>query len=291
MALTKPMDSSVDYLTCSMKPTEQAQGLFYAMAMAIRQNPDFNQSEAKPWFFRGYKGFQLLSGNSGHFAYGEHSHQGFLVQMSGEYSSKFWLTFVSVADNTSRIDLKTDCELYEPNQNWAQICYHNLLDASGQGGRSFTLLMGNRGRGQTLYVGSRKSDQFGRFYDKSAQMGETAGRVWRYEVEFKKKRAKAVADIFAKIGNEEDRDTLANRIAQEVYWWFDCRGVPPLFDWKGARASKIEVNYDGQIGKIDWIRKQVSPTVKRLIMAGRGEDVIDALGIRDYFSMPQRPGP
>lgn len=288
MTLTKRMTSGVDYLTASMRPTEANEGLFYAMSRAIRQSPKYELSQDNPWFFRGYRGFILLAGGSGHFAYGEHPTQGYLVQMSGDYSLKLWLNFVNVADNVSRIDIKTDCEL--TSGEWEQLgkYYYDHLQENYSGGRGYTLVMGKSGKGQTLYIGSRKSDQYGRVYDKSAETGRVAGKLWRFEVEYKRKYAKGVADRLAEIANEETPSVLGEAINATLYDWFDKRGVPPIFDRKGAAIDRVSSSFDGTMGKVEWIRKQVSPTVKRLILSGQGQVVIDALELDKFYEVTPR---
>src|SRR6185369_3921714 len=47
----------------------------------------------------------------------------------------------------------------------------------------------------TVYVGSRQSERFIRIYDKSAQMGETPNKWYRFEVETKGMVSRALANM------------------------------------------------------------------------------------------------
>jgi len=288
-SITKEISSGIDYLTCSLKPSPTGENLFWALAKSIKDHSVLRGCDERRWRFYGYEGFILTDGGVGHFAYGDHHTQGYLVQMSGEFSLRYWLDFVNCATNISRIDIKTDAELFVPKADMAKECYDWIAE-SEYGRKKFSLIQGLN-TGQTLYVGSRLSEQFGRLYDKSAESGSAElGRVWRYEVEFKGGRAKAVALELSRIANESPIQEFYASIAATCYDWFDKRHVPPVWDRKGQAIKRLSIVAESEMGKVAWIRQQVSPTVKRLITRGKGLEVIDALGLREFYELTPLPG-
>ncbi len=134
--------------------------------------------------------------------------------------------------------------------------------------------------GETLYIGSRRSDQFGRLYDKAAEEANTAlfGRKWRYEVEYKDRRAQ---NVMKALIEPEKRVPLPALIQNAVWWWFDERNIPPLFD--RAYNQRVAFETSGKITdtsrQLTWLTKQVQPTVKRLLAQGEEDAVWAALGL------------
>jgi len=183
----------------------------------------------------------------------------------------------------SRVDLQVSATLKEADPEIAHDCYSYLTELVTEGQVnvpvSYKLILGDvRTRGDTLYLGSRKSSQFGRLYDKGAQL-ETAepGKIWRYEVEYKKPMALHVAKG---LRDAVDRNEA---IIATVYDWFSSRYTAPIFDRKG---SKVVVELTARIHSdevtLAWLRSQVSPSVIRLMERGRGREVFTALQLPLY---------
>jgi hypothetical protein len=143
----------------------------------------------------------------------------------------------------------------------------------------------NSAGGQTCYVGSRVSDQFGRLYDKGAESEEEAsvdpGWVWRYEVEFKSYRAKKLAkqmEASAKL----EKHVVSSKIGELVSMWFRGRGIVPIYNALGAGVSwvtELEARMTDDEASLNWLTVQVRPSVERLLERGRQAEVFEALGI------------
>lgn len=123
--------------------------------------------------------------------------------------------------------------------------------------------------GDTLYVGSRMTESMIRIYDKSMGYGEEQGNVWRWEVEYKKALAGGVAQYLSEYGNAGIDELV----------WAECKSkdlpVP-------AVPSKVNILRDmvtlsSAEMKLNWLGRQVAPTVKFLRRLGLEDKVREAL--------------
>lgn len=201
---------------------------------------------------------------------------GYIIIAKGQLAGKTWDHILPHAARVSRIDLQVTVGLSEPNLNLASAY---MPKVERQGKRKMTLVQNHTG-GQTLYIGSRQSDQFGRIYDKGVQLGQfKPGYCWRYEVEVKKPRAdKVVHNMFEAL---RDGARPVEEVVQYVWHWFNNRSCSPIFAVDDRRQVIIEVGK--RISTVDtkltWLRTQVAPTVQRLMSEGHHLEVIDSLGI------------
>lgn len=271
---------SIDWITATAKPKSEGFSALYKFAKG------FVEDRAKQygalidtWSFYGYQGFIIRE--NGHLAYGERTEQGNLIQAGGDMASQSWQDIAGVADNITRFDICVDVLLNQDDTTIARVCYDWVKQSKvGVRNRKYGLIQGNTG--DTLYVGSRQSTQFGRVYDKSGQMGLAAGRIWRYELELKGKPAWQMASVLLeKCGRaEDDPKSLGKAIVNTVYHWFSDRMVEPLFEHNGKGIAVSTVRATTALDqKLTWLRKQVRPSVLALISRGYEQEVIDALGL------------
>lgn len=272
----------IDYVTVTFTE-ESVPEIWYALGTVKGELETIGK---RKWRFFGYEGDCYFL-KEGHFAIGTSSdaRMGTIVQASGAAARKYWRVLIPKPARVSRIDLAADAKAAPPDPDVARECWEHLGREGASESRYYSLVESRHGisrGGDTLYVGSRSSDQFGRVYDKSAKRKEgDIGSLWRYEVELKRKLAKQVAVQLL----DAAETSLPLMIANYVYEWFRVRGVPPIWDYsKGATLSTVAVI----TGKSDeerllWLRKQVSPTVANFVRAGRADQVLKALGLEDYF--------
>jgi hypothetical protein len=146
--------------------------------------------------------------------------------------------------------------------------------------------------GGTLYVGSRKSECFGRIYDKGAQMGTIPPRMyWRYEVEYKRNHAKLLADlVWLKTHDISQRSKV---IARQVETFFAKAGLP-LPAWTSGSEDYPIVRYATRLttfsSTLKWMAEQVAPALRRLDCNGYLVEAIDALGIKAVGETPELEG-
>lgn len=146
--------------------------------------------------------------------------------------------------------------------------------------------------GQTLYLGSRKSDTFLRVYDKRLEQlhknGGDVGIDWiRWELECKKERAEQVARLiveheglgsvitgvlnnYVRIVNLDDSNI--SRCSTDTLWAHFVATVDKLRLYVADAERSLE-------DKISWFKNQVAPTMAGIIVSSLGDMSI----IYDYF--------
>lgn len=225
----------------------------------------------KKWKALGYEG---KSANGIRWGYSDKL--GWIVILSGHISSKHWRGFVGNAVKATRIDLAVTVALGVEMLDLPRK-YYEEIESQGQRKRTYSLVQ-NTNQGQTLYVGSRQSDRFGRVYDKGVE-SKTAppGMKWRYEAEFKKPVSEQVKKALLCT-----REKSVGKIVGTVYDFFAYRLVKPLFSRSsdGIRiASETRVTTVQK--RLTWLSTQVRPTVQQLILAGYTGEMVEALGLED----------
>lgn len=197
------------------------------------------------------------------------------VSLIGELADPRWQDFHGPDVAVTRLDLAVTA-LFEPalpglvRHEFSRLC---ALAAPGEK-RKWSIVQGSDG-GATLYIGSRKSERFGRLYDRGIKAkSHDIGQVWRWEVEYKGRAAQALADALAPC-------TELNTIASGyVCQWFGQRGVStPPSDVPGLDYTPSIKRQGMAEDKLQWLTKQVAPSVLKLVSAGHRTDVLKALSL------------
>lgn len=273
--------SGVDWLTVTCKRSDH-RGLIYREATRLFDQAKQAGWVQKPWKFKGYNGWKCAG-----LRWGSREDSD-IVMLSGESAALNWMVFLSWATNVSRLDLAVTVSLMKPIKNVAKRVYAKKV-ADGKKpcryAKTYSYVENNQG-GQTLYIGSRASDQFARIYDKGKEdrsLSKIAvGKIWRYEIEFKQYRARRVARQLLEQASQ-DFDGARKSIGQTVYKWFLSREIPLI--WQTDEGLAYSTETYAKVTDVDtqlqWLSTQVSPTVKRLIEGGNGTQVLLALGLSD----------
>lgn len=263
---------AVDWLTITVSDTPGREMLlqkFQRIAEALSMMGETKKS----WGVRDYRGFKC-----GGARWGTRRTDDILI-LSGVDAQAYWRIFAAHATNCSRLDLAVTCQ--------TRRCYPHLLDTylaeireiEGYKTRGYRIDKDVQNFGKTLYVGSRASDQFGRVYDKAAEQRDPVNihRRWRYEVEYKNDYAREGLDNLLSLDEPTDLPPL---IQNTVWFWFDHRGIPPLFErTSGKTEFEVAAKVTDTSRRLSWLSTQVRPTIQELMRAGLEEDVFRALGI------------
>lgn len=202
---------------------------------------------------------------------------------AGEAARKTWRAAVPVASKVTRLDLACDVWLKDPRDQVKESS-RLVLSPAYEGQCNYTMVTGMKGnskgrKGDTLYVGSRQSAQFGRFYDKGLQQGSAPQGKWlRYEIEYKDKAAGQVAKAACVLNPGQ----LGEFIKVGVYDWFLKRAIVPAFlpetDTPGFQV-RAEMKQTTAEKKLAWLNSQVRPTVEYLVEMGFRDQVVNSLGL------------
>jgi phage replication initiation protein len=211
------------------------------------------------------------------------------VQVSGEgcqhlfdhttpFVMHFWLAKVLCVQKLARLDLAYDDFHGNFDADYAEKAYEDEAFKNPRGGSNPQIdrrnpRVGKKQQGETVYVGTRKSNIFWRIYDKAAQKGLHNKVWWRNEVELKKISTDAL-EIPAK--------TYAglNRFACSLN----------LEHGTTFQSSKQRASLDFA-GRIQWARNQVGRTLSDIVESLDG-DIFAAFGLLvdergGKFSIPE----
>lgn len=275
------VSSSVDFLTITVSKHEKAL-LLMQEAQRLKADLEGCGWKVKKWGMKGYVGYRIAG-----MAWGMR-HDGCIMMLSGQDAAINWLPALALADNVTRLDLAATIFLQSPFINVAKRAYARLITDPTlcQTKKRRYSYVENSAGGQTCYVGSRSSDQFGRLYDKGCESSEEAitppGWVWRYEVEFKSYRAKKLAAQMEKTA-ELELESVPDTISHLVFNWFRARGIPPIWNDVATDTNwvlELEARITDDEAALSWLTVQVRPSVERLIGNGREAEVFEALGIK-----------
>jgi hypothetical protein len=181
------------------------------------------------------------------------------------------------ARNVSRLDLQVSVWTHGEQPALAREAYQQLTSQSRQRGRPRSLtLIQSHPKGETLNVGKRISDTYGRLYDwTAAHTKKEAATVWRYEVEFKRRLAARQASALLCAA---DRKTHTSNL---VHAWFKVRGIPPSFSIEDTRLSSGLKLEEGERDCLAWFEASISKTIAREINRHGLPRVLLALGLSD----------
>lgn len=167
----------------------------------------------------------------------------------------------------TRVDLCADYPLRYKTANYVYNL-HKRLDKNQQ---AKSKLIVNSGAGDTLYFGSRESPSYGRIYDKSEAYSAKLGSIWRYEVEMKRVAAQRIAAALLESGDIPR--LLVATIGKAYGKW----GVILPQSFVPEELPKLEMRLTSDDMRLQWIRRQVLPSMLGLVERGKGDAVQDVL--------------
>jgi DNA relaxase NicK len=266
-------DTNVDFLTVTFRcPKEWAESVRQAKRITMMS------CRKKPWFFYGYSGY-VESIEEGHLATGKKAGGG-IVQASGlvaDLLCREWNCWLPDKVRFTRLDLALTFTVNKPIA-LVRHAADNLRD-------DWTVVLPSEAKGGgTLYIGDRKSNAFGRLYDKGAELNRRLSAdqqiqseyLWRAELEVKQARARST---FSEIVKAQASGDLRGFIADTVLTWFRnrCMYLPVLP--KAASIVSVAHRAADDVRTIKWLHEQVRPAVWRLAEKGMDIELAKALNI------------
>lgn len=263
------MSAGVDWLTCTAQHPHRVAGLLSFGRDVLEQEKGAG-GLARAWHWQGFSGW--TAGGAGYGFNGSRA----IVRLSGATARESAADAISLSDNVSRLDVQVTVRPDGSRNDLAKHLYESFPGSGGRRGRpiSRSLIQTNYG-GDSLYIGRRISDSYGRIYNKSAEEREKTDRPrWRYEVEFKRKVAAAQAQAFSKAAN---KDTW---VVGRVYHWFTDRHCSPPISPVASPTERGNARGDSaQARRIQWLRRGVKPVVQQLALEYGWPDVLSLLGV------------
>lgn len=271
------IDSGVDWITAT-HPIGDEGWKFEQLSEELLQGQREAGKEVKRATLRDYTGWR-----------GEHLFTGMreqdaIIVASQEVSARHWPDISRAARNVSRLDLQASVWTHGEQPQLARWSYSRLKRSPAKRGRprSFTLIRSHP-HGETLNLGKRSSDAYGRLYDwTAAHKAGPAQTVWRYEVEFK--RAYALGHARHLLAVPDPRTASA----QLVHGWFTKRGVEPTWHVGDPRLSNGERLVSPDRDALAWFESSLSKTIRKAIDRHGLPRVLLALGLSDLVQPKRR---
>jgi DNA relaxase NicK len=273
------IESRVDYLTatCLKNQLHEGQSFNRALEWAYDavQVEHRKGNDLSPWRSESFEGMK-----SGQICVGRNE-EGLLFRVSGDFAAKNWRTIYQDASNVSRIDCAATIRLTDRWSDLSRVHHDEALLYQKERSPHLRVTRIDGGKhGNTLNIGSRASEGYGRIYDKFLEShAEEYRDCWRYEVEFKKRSALLKAAYLA----TESIDGLLP--ASISLGWFQGRGLRSLRIPMVSVDTSTPFKPSDDSKRLAWISRSVSPVVRLLIEHGRRDEVLTALGLSDMLSI------
>lgn len=263
------LESRVDWLTATAGHDFQGKEL-HALGQIMVERASHTGHKLNTWSFQGYKGFASGDWRAGWGV------QGAIVVVSGVSSNAFAPVLADAARHWSRVDyavtvLDRDDSLAPDNDYWERWPWRdNPIRAQWDMSR-----VQQHAGGSTLAVGQRAAAYYMRVYNKYHESrGEYPRGAWRWEIEMKRHASEAQQRRWRQ--STVDSGYIRDMIATE----FERKSLP--VPWRRERAierdPQIKLKPDVE-RTLDWLRRQVRPSVDFASQAVGVEQVLEALNL------------
>jgi hypothetical protein len=262
------LSAGVDWLTCS-KSGFALGSEFGRLGDELVRGAKEAGTRTRLAILHGYAG---LRGDN--FFFGHHGGDA-LVTLSGPHNPALICDFIQASDNVSRLDLQITVEHTPPEPDLGRINFLQLVEHDTRPGvKPVVTTMYDTKGGHTNAVGARISDSYGRNYDKGVE-GKLCepGRLWRYEIEFKRGRAKKIARQIA-LSRKVTED-----VARSVWAWWSSRGVLPVYQEPRGCLIDTRLPERAEADYLRYFESNVATSVRTAIGLHGIHSVLRALGL------------
>jgi DNA relaxase NicK len=267
------LESAIDWITCTVRAGERASVI--AGRVDAWQKKRIEEGET----VRGFQNRFYTGLSCGGVSFGKRDTDSMLT-LSGRSARRWGATAITWADNVSRLDVQITLRDDDISHNWARYVDEMASTlAEVKAGALTTRLYSKRPKGITAYIGDGGSDRMLRVYDKEAESeGEYPLGSWRWEVQYRKARARSVAQKLLS-GSVLPQECLGAVCAAFASYRIDVPTVCLPIDWKDAGIAHTS----DDVRRLEWLRRCVAPMVERLRDYHSTDTVLDALGLDDVI--------
>lgn len=266
--------SGIDWLSASYS----SDAIDYELVLDRWQESLIHQIDsdykAIPAYLNGYQGARTR-----YLFFGTRD-DGCFIQVTSGMADELFPAIWRDGCNISRLDVQVTLKYDRGIQDEAQKIYSNInrrnRTASAANRVSARYITSTQGGG-TVYVGSAKSRQYGRIYDKYAESGEECYRnAWRYETVLKNNIATSVAQKIPM-----SRDRRCDHTVNVVCEWFARRAIRirALSNVEWVSIDTPVIPPSDAASKLKWLETQVAPSIRWLTERGYRDSVLAALGL------------
>lgn len=265
------LDAGCDWITATTKQVNQSASLsLWASQVFKHQRAVGNVPRA--WGMAGFSGFacgQIQLGMRG---------DEFMVRLSGQLAQSNWKELYKRSESITRFDVQVTHRDNRDPRRRIRTHYRQALSHSSKMKRGpyVTLITGNDGS-DTLYLGRRTSNVYGRVYNKGVESGDPHfARAVRFEVEFKDNLAMLVARDMAYAGG------FVPYAVARTKTFLESRGLSSTF--LGDPLSRIRVSSTPTDleRKLEWLRKSCRKSIHAILEKNMGDQLLAALGLEVF---------
>lgn len=252
-------EAGLDWITITGKDSDGDCELFEAVCQW--QDELSLHHPVRDWGLLGYKGRA-----AGPVRLGFRNDTSYIIQVSGAWAETA-LARIPQLDNlhVTRVDFQVTASVGH-EQMVAHQAYQKALNLEKDNANYPTVTFITGTRGDTLYLGRRTSDKVLRLYDKGAEQGGSKGFLFRWEVEYKKGRARSAwQQVIATVNRT---DFVLSAVKSE----FAKLGIEPWFGSVHSVsivAEKLTPHHEKQL---KWLDRCVRPVIVKLSEKGYGSD-------------------
>lgn len=205
---------------------------------------------------------------------------GHMMQFSGRYADLYYDRTYRYDAHYSRLDAQVTVQFKNMPKRIAKEAYRDATTENETipitRRRKLWIIVGSDG-GDTFYCGSTSADARGRLYNKEVQSEDTNyTRCWRYEVQLRNQAAMGL------IGSLQTRPTDRTQFLSDwVAIWWEKRGIhtPWTVDDAQLVIPPIKTLPTDDERKLNWLKHQVSPTVRYLLTKIDKSVILELLGL------------
>lgn len=203
-----------------------------------------------------------------------------LMRLSGQLAKENWCKAYECSSNVSRLDLQATVRYTPEVKTVAERVERDVLRKLDKSRSPLDVgIVRSRRKGSTCVIGRRVSERYARIYDKRRESGDAEyDRCWRWEVEYKRKKAQAVA---SQLYDESERDSLISGVLLDTFKGYGCMRV-----WPGSLRTVygLSVRPESNASRmLTWLCTGVRPTLDKLRAQGREAEALTALGLERYL--------
>lgn len=262
----------VDWLTCTTPRTREHES-FHELSKQLVEDEARAGNDTRRLRSQGYHGW-----SAGGASYGVRGDT-YLLQLRSDVARDEWERAAALAENVSRLDLQYTVRLETPRPEHFKEQHARAVGASRGRGRSSSItLITSTTEGDSLYLGRRSSDVYARCYDKGREEKlAPAGMLIRYELEFKRARAKMLATSLRSSSSKDDDvvGIVAGHFRRkQIECWSSLDKGREVLTGRGSDSER----------RLRWLRSGVAPSLARLRDGNRLNEAVHALGICDMMA-------
>jgi DNA relaxase NicK len=262
----------LDWLTGTATDLDTRRELEH-LALTLRPLVEERGNAITPAGFRGYQGWRC-----GSLIFGAR-YDSSILDISGAAADEFGWRVLEVGAQPTRLDVQVTHPAGPRSGDLAEEAWRAFpASADELPRRRVARWHWAKPTGSTLYVGSPASALYRLLYDKHAEAPEDwAAGSWRYELRCRAHVARVAA---SELVRQSDRVAACRRFVHDRF--AEC-GVTPRFRAAGpAIAASVKRQRSHAERRLQWIRKQVRPSVDWLLQRGHEDELARALGLAEW---------